>query len=275
MLLTALGQGREAEVHPWGDGFVLKLFWPEYGRVDVEREALLTQQIWLMGVPAPRVHDVMEVHGRWGMVMEWIEGIPLTDYILSDPSRLRFAAQLLGALQREIHSQPAAQLPSQRERLIWGIEDSRLGPELKAELLQHLERLSGGTALCHGDFHPENVLIGEDRVYAIDWPNAVCGNPLADVARTVLLIRYSVLPQDLPARDKIMRRRKQFCDAYLEHFFAGSWLNTGNTLEEFKRQVDEWLPVVAAARLREVVPGEEHRLMKLIHGIAKKRNEAG
>lgn len=256
MLLTQLGQGREAEVFAWADGYVLKLFWPEFSHADAELEAQLTQQVWLMGVPSAKVEDVLEFEGRWGMVLQWIKGVPLTDYIQTDPTRLRFAAQMLGALHRQLHSKAAGQLPSQRLQLIRWIQACRLPLEVRVALLNHLEQLPDGTALCHGDFHPENVLVAEGGVYVIDWPGAMRGNPVADIARTTLLVLYSELPPDLPGREEIMQQREQFYKTYLEHYQTFSGLDLA--------QLQAWMPIVAAARLRDNIAAEESRLMQLI-----------
>jgi len=257
MLLTRLGQGREAEVFAWADGYVLKLFWPEFSRADAELEAQLTQQVWLMGVPSAKVEDVLEFDGRWGVVLQWIKGVPLTDYIQTDPSRLLFAAQMLGALHRQLHNKAAGQLPSQRLQLIRRIQACRLPQGLRVALLEHLAQLPDGSALCHGDFHPENVLIAEDGIYVIDWPNAVRGNPVADIARTTLLVLYSELPPDLPGRQEIMQERELFHQTYLEHYQTFSGLDLAH--------LRAWMPIVAAARLRDNIPAEEPRLMELIH----------
>lgn len=257
VLLTRLGQGREAEVFVWADGYVLKLFWPEFSRADAELEAQLTQQAWLMGVPSAKVEDVLEVEGRWGVVLQWIKGVPLTEYIQADPTRLRFAAQMLGALHRQLHSKAAGQLPSLRLHLIRRIQACRLPLGQRLALLNHLEQLPDGTALCHGDFHPENVLVAEDGVYVVDWPCAMRGNPVADIAHTTLLVLYSELPPDLPGREEIMYQRAQFHQTYLEHYQTFSLLDLG--------QLRSWLPIAAAARLRENIPAEEPRLMQIIH----------
>ena len=37
-------------------------------------------------------------------------------------------------------------------------------------------------ALCHGDFHPFNVMLSPRGPIVIDWNNAHIGNPLEDVA---------------------------------------------------------------------------------------------
>src|SRR5215472_10876517 len=43
--------------------------------------------------------------------------------------------------------------------------------------------------LCHGDFHPINVLGEISRPVVIDWPDACGGDPAADVCRSYLLLR--------------------------------------------------------------------------------------
>ncbi|RDI96135.1 aminoglycoside phosphotransferase [Meiothermus sp. QL-1] len=260
-MLARLGQGREAEVLAWADGYVIKLFWPEYTEVDARLEAYLAQQAWLLGAPAPRVADVLALEGRWGVVMEWLRGMPMSDYLLLGPHHLQQAAERLAWLHHRLHTCPAAQMPSQRMRIIRRIEASPLSPELRAALLEHLERLPEGSALCHGDLHPENVLVADEEAYAVDWSLASRGSPAADVARTVLLLRYSELPPDWPGRPAFEQQRRLFCQAYLAHYqrFAG--------LERL--ELEAWLPIVAAVRLGDRVPGEEARLLRLIErGLA-------
>ena len=41
--------------------------------------------------------------------------------------------------------------------------------------------------LCHAELHPQNIIVNNDKLVAIDWDNAVCGDPLLDVARTYML----------------------------------------------------------------------------------------
>ena len=53
------------------------------------------------------------------------------------------------------------------------------------------ERLDGMTKefkVCHGDFNPSNVIVGDDgQLYVCDWAHATRGSPAADVATTYLL----------------------------------------------------------------------------------------
>ena len=49
-------------------------------------------------------------------------------------------------------------------------------------------------ALCHGDFHPGNVLITPAGPVVIDWSSASRGDPFGDVAWTSRLMRTARLP---------------------------------------------------------------------------------
>ncbi|MCS7058511.1 MAG: phosphotransferase [Meiothermus sp.] len=249
---TRIGQGREAEVLTWADGYVIKLFWPEYGQADALHEAQLAQQAWLLGAPVPRVVDVLRYEGRWGIVMEWAKGVPMSEFIRDNPSLLHQAAHMLADLHLRLHARPAGQMPSQRLYLAQRIETSWLPRPLQQALLERLAQLPDGSALCHGDLHPENVLVGRQGVYAVDWPLATRGNPLADLARTALLLLYSELPIDWPGRRTFLSLRQIFLQAYLERYQA-DW-----------RELQPWMPIVAAARLRDHIPEEEARLIDLI-----------
>jgi aminoglycoside phosphotransferase (APT) family kinase protein len=59
--------------------------------------------------------------------------------------------------------------------------------DLLVELHDRTER--GGSALCHGDYRPENVLLGEhDLPTIVGWREAHRGDPVADLARAVEVI---------------------------------------------------------------------------------------
>lgn len=47
-----------------------------------------------------------------------------------------------------------------------------LSDEEKSLILNYLETLPEGTHLCHGDFHPGNVLMDE-QLWVIDWMTGV------------------------------------------------------------------------------------------------------
>jgi aminoglycoside phosphotransferase (APT) family kinase protein len=58
--------------------------------------------------------------------------------------------------------------------------------------------LPEGDALCHGDFHPENVIFTARGPVIIDWSTATRGHPLGDLACTSRLFRTASLPPWAP-----------------------------------------------------------------------------
>jgi Ser/Thr protein kinase RdoA (MazF antagonist) len=107
-------------------------------------------------------------------------------------------------------------------------------------LLTGLASLPDGNRLCHGDFHPRNVIGSPGQAVVVDWLDACRGSPDADVCRTYVLINRSA-----PA----------IAAAYVEAYARAS--GRGHS------DIFAWLPFVAAARLAEGVPGEEGELMRM------------
>jgi aminoglycoside phosphotransferase (APT) family kinase protein len=46
--------------------------------------------------------------------------------------------------------------------------------------------------ICHGDFHPQNLLVADGRVSAVlDWPNVLVADAECDVAATLVILRLT------------------------------------------------------------------------------------
>ena len=133
------------------------------------------------------------------------------------------------------HSRPAGpQFASLKSRLATNITGiGLLDEQLKQALLGRLAGMPGGDRLCHGDFHPVNVLGQNSLPMVIDWPDACCGDPAADVCRSYLLLK-------LHAED--------IAEPYLD-----AYCNITNTP---RANILDWLRYVAAARLAEDVPDD-------------------
>jgi hypothetical protein len=170
--------------------------------------------------------------------------------LVSRPWALFPYARLLAALQVNIHRIEAlAELPSQHQKLRERIQAANLLPlELRQTALNMLEGLPEGNHLCHGDFHPGNVLITSKGPVIIDWADATTGNPLADVARSSLLMTQALIPVHYTIEWLLDMGRKQFHRIYLKRYFQ---LCPGD--QEFAR----WRIVNAAGRLSEGIPEEQ------------------
>lgn len=104
--------------------------------------------------------------------------------------------------------------------------------------------------LCHGDFHPGNVILSATDEVVIDWVDASLGDPLADVARTsVLLSGAAYAAPDGPQSTLIRNFQSDYLSCYLDGADAD------------RIQYRRWIPIVAAARLSEGVAEAESWLV--------------
>lgn len=134
----------------------------------------------------------------------------------------------------------------------------------RQQLLANLERLPDGRAVCRGDFHPGNVLITSRGPLVIDWITASHGHPLVDVTRTMMILQGTgPLPEPLPVGLRILLAMQRMLQSvYLREYFH---LRPGS-----KKEMERWIPLQAAARLNEDIPGEKPDLLARIEkGLSK------
>ena len=241
-----LGSGKEAEVFEWADA-VIKLYKTGVPKRAVFREAAALAQAEALGLPVPSVGGVRQIDGRWGVVMGRVDGRSFAEAIVAQPADKDAYLKEMALLHRRIHACPAVFSGSLKARLDANIcRAAALSEGQRCRLLEELGALPDGDRLCHGDFHPWNVLGLPSRPSVIDWMAASRGMPAADVCRSYVLIR-SIAP-DLAS---------SYVDAYAQV--------AGERLED----IFQWLSVVAAARLAEDVPDEVDGLMAMLESGAQ------
>jgi len=186
----------------------------------------------------------------------------MLELLTSKPWKIPQFARTLAELQTALHSCEVPELPSLRRRLEEKIRAVALLPtKTKEAVLEVLAQLPDGNAVCHGDFHPDQIIMSARGPIIIDWTDATQGNPLADVARTCLLLRMAALLPSTPRRWLIDSARALFHSIYLRRYLR---LRPGS-----REEIDAWIPVVAAARLSEDIPEEEPRLLALVEATLK------
>ena len=160
-----------------------------------------------------------------------------------------------------MHARSIPDLPAQHEGLRRRIREAQVSPEIQAAALQRLDRLPEGTALCHGDFHPANVVLTAHGPRILDWPTAMCGNPLGDVARTSLILRLLEPSPEMSITWALRLVRDIFHATYLKRYLQ---------LRSVSREaIEAWLLPVAVARTLEGLPYERENLPRLIQALMK------
>jgi aminoglycoside phosphotransferase (APT) family kinase protein len=261
---TPIAVGRTAEVFAWEDGTVLKLYREWAPRRWLEHEARIARIVHAAGLAVPAPGAIVEVNGRAGMIYERLDGPHMFEDMLRHALlTTRRSARQAAELQATMHKTTVAELPSYRQQLQRSIRQAQKLPEsARTDALRRLDALPDGDRLCHGDFHPANILMTRRGPVVIDWMTAARGNPLTDVARTVLLMRMGPPLAGL----------KRWGFDLLARAFLFWYVRRYAELRVFDQsELAAWLPVVAAARFSENIEWEQQRLFGIINaGMARK-----
>ena len=258
--LTPLAEGREAQVFVRADGKVVTVLRSANQEARVRREAAALQALADRRHLAPVFVETTEVAGRPALVTERVSGDDLLARLSKKPWLVLKVAGTLGRAHAAMHDHLAPDtLPDLRDELAGRIKSAKALPEHHATAaLKRLRALPTGDRLCHGDYHPQNVLGTLKDPVIIDWGDASRGAPAADVARTLLLLRTGELPPDTPAPMRALTAvgrgmlARRYLAVYRHHAV------------EKPSQLDDWLFVRAAARFNEELEMEYPRLLKLL-----------
>ena len=223
---------------------ILRLLAPQHDPARVLRERVTQNTLAGLGYPAPRVllacPDAAPLGGAF-LIMERLPGAPLLQAHYLNLSRVLVETQLrLHALDAETLLR-AMDEEGRDSRATGGPAMSRDVITLEGHLAQLEARIARGAldglrpamawlveqrppeqsrrVICHGDFHPHNILFSGGAVTGvIDWPNVVVAEPAYDVATTRIILRFapielSALPA--PLRWLLARARIVMVNRYL------------------------------------------------------------
>lgn len=222
---------------------IVKVFETTHPKSAVFNEALNTVRVEETGLDIPKLKEVTQIEGKWALVIEQKEGKTLEELMKAEPENMEKYMSDFVDLQLKIHSKTAPMLNRLKDKLARQIDSlTELDATQRYELRTRLEGMPTHTKVCHGDFNPSNVIIGENgKMTVVDWAHATQGNASADAAMTYLLFA--------------LKDQKQ-ADLYMRLFCKKS--------DTAKQYVQQWLPIVAASQLEKDNELEKDFLMNWI-----------
>ena len=219
----------------------IKVFDEDYKKSDILNEALNQARVEETGLPIPKLLEVGVVDGKWAIVSEFIKGKTLGRLMEENPDKLDEYLNLFVDIQLQIHNQKAPLLNKLKDKMNRKISETDLDATTRYELHTRLEVMPKHNKVCHGDFRPSNVIVGEDGTnYIIDWSHATQGNASADAARTYLCF--------------CLKGETETAEKYLDLFCEKS--------DTAKQYVQKWLPIVAASQSVKRKPEEKELLTR-------------
>lgn len=200
-ILTALGMTTATVIEPvtggWDtmlwrvadgrDVYALRVFRAEQAKT-CRREVVAMGVAASGGIPVPHVQSETVWQGRPALLLSWCAGRPLLEELRARPWRAWLLGVAFGQLQARIHRLVAPDGWDGDAWIGWA------GPD-EAPLQMRLREVAAVTprrVLLHLDYHPLNVLTDGHRITAVlDWANARSGDPRADLARTLTILRLA------------------------------------------------------------------------------------
>jgi tRNA A-37 threonylcarbamoyl transferase component Bud32 len=268
--LPLIARGGQADIYDYANGKVIRV--PrrpqDYDRIRYEYKVYLS----LSGsnVAAPKVYELVEVNRAPSIIMERILGASMMDQIKKQPQLFRGKAIDLANMHLGLLKVNAeVSMTNSKDQAKYCIGKSRsLTEDTKQLLLDLLGHLPGGNSLCHGDFHPGNILHSDSKDYIIDWSGATKDDVGYDVAHTYILLR--VVPR-APGISLLMHGiqkvlGKAMASIYLKTIMKSISIDPG--------QLSSWVLIKAAERTYYGLPSEMKRLHTFINKYVQ-RSSAG
>jgi len=227
-----IAKGNTAEIYLY-DSKVVKLFKEYLPDTESINEAKKQKYAYSCGLSVPNVFEVTKIQNRQAIIMEYVKGDSIGDLLFNNLNESEHYINICVNEQKKIHAirVNTDEIESMRERLERQIKSVyKLDEKEKGNILNTLHSIKFEPRLCHGDFHPFNLILSEKNVNIIDWVDACSGDIRADVFRTYLLYAQSHI---------------ELAEMYLQIYCS----NTDLTRDE----IFQWAPIMIAARFSEKV----------------------
>lgn len=208
---------------------ILRLFPEYYNSEQAVLESVVQNVLAARGFPVPRVHFTCtdkSILGGAFFIMDFIEGENMLAALLGTfPERL-------GELQATLHDIDAGPVIKALEEK--GISEHHVRLDTRYDLLKQAAQndchwLRKGVewllenrppepeplSICHGDFHPMNILVKDGEVTGvIDWPGFKIADPISDLAFTITIT--AIQGGQILSEPQIEDIIERFVDSYLK-----------------------------------------------------------
>lgn len=176
--MNLIATGNTAEVYDTGDGTVCKLFKQGYDKNAIQLEINNTKIINQTGLNTPKFFKQIEIENRTGIIYSKIEGSSLLQESenCKTPEQIIALLQDLTGLQKQLHTYSTSEGISYKDYLSFFH-------------CSNIELLPEGNTICHGDFHPGNIIrTADNKLVLIDFMNLCHGPKEYDIARTYIML---------------------------------------------------------------------------------------
>lgn len=250
--LTLIAQGGEADLYDIGDGKILRL-----SRKPTPQTAEMEQQLFQLleenGINVPHLYETLEVNGMPGKVMQKISGQSLLDHIVRHPLMRGDEMKKFVSLQLRLAKVKCGDCAYSLEDVYHHILSGE--PQVSGEVREFVQKiwseLPQGDSICHGDFHPGNILFDGRKYYLIDWSSAYRGRFVADIAHSYLLMKR--VPE-IPGESRLEYTAVRYWGA---RFAAAYFREVQNQTKIDLAEFSKWTVIMSFMRTYYGLPSEK------------------
>lgn len=254
-----IGQGAFSEVYAWAPGQVVKLFKAGVSRWMPLQEVRMIRAVHAAGVPVPRLFGELTLDGRFGVVMERLDGPTLWQLSRTGAVTFEQAGAIVAALAMSLHKTSAPpKVLSMRQHMERELryDNGKIPKHIATEILALIDRLPPGDRLCHCDLSPGNLIMTAEGAKLVDWTFAMRAPAALDLGFLhVILSELAPEIVDNPERPRATNAAAQSEYARL----------AGISLAELTAAREPYLPIVRTfVVLGNVAPFLRERLIQRI-----------
>ncbi|MBQ9185762.1 MAG: TIGR02172 family protein [Bacteroidales bacterium] len=191
----------------------------------VRKEYEVSKAVGDMGIPVPKMHDMVRVGDGYATISEHIVGKKSLSRICHDhPERIEEMARLLCERGKQLFATPCKTdyFPSRRQQMMQALDGATfLSKKTLQKIRTFAKTIQENDQCVHGDYQMGNLIQAGDRCYWIDLDRFAHGDPLFDIGHLYLVCMvYSSMKQAREIfhmeEDQLRRFWEAFATAYTE-----------------------------------------------------------
>ena len=249
--LHLVTQGGEADIYSIANDKILRVIRNRKGKT-FETEKHLFPILAEHHIKVPAVYEYIESEDMLAQVMQKVDGSTMLEQMQRNPLKLTQEIKKLAGMHAKL-------LEIQSDCGLHSIDTifnyftskpSCLDNKLINFASKILKELPAKNNICHGDFHPGNILVQDHAYYIIDWSGAYRSDFISDIAHTYLLMAH--VPE-VPGQSHLQHAVISFLGSNM----AKIYLKEIHKLKEFSlSDFSKWTVVMSLLRVYYGMPSE-------------------
>ena len=184
--LEIIGKGSHGHVYRLDAETIVKVYHDGSSLEMIDTERNRCKNAFIQGISCPIAFDVVQTEEGLGVVLELAGAQTLSSFIMKNPDKLEEYAVKFAKLIKQFNS---TTIPDNDLDSIADIYRKRIDmgkPYFTDDeyniCIRMLYAIQNRDTLIHGDYHPNNVMVGNDgELIIIDMADISKGNPLFDI----------------------------------------------------------------------------------------------